>query len=231
MLVHQIRKLEGEVQNSTSLSHSGGVPNIPARIKLPSCQFCGSLMTFFFQIEFPKRNKWAGKIMAIFACTSCAPRDYFFPPMPPGGRHLGLPDNFLDDYEKTFHIVIFESNEATEIRLEYIPLLKYEQLELSLLKTPSARITRIGGKPNWRMSDDTPKVYMGSRFTFLMQIWNDNWEWEFDKLPDAPQQAQFSFLGNPYRTDNKYVLFSGVHQLYFFGTLDLEIPKVYVLNQ
>lgn len=227
---YELIRHPSDAQDETSLSHIGGLPNLPQRFDLPTCELCHAEMTFFFQVKFPEKHDWAEKIMAIFACTSCVSWDYMCPPMPPGGRHLGLPDHFLEEYEKTFRTIVFESSENSLRRKEYLPILKYEYLELRSLQATASWVTRIGGKPNWRISNDSPKEYMGSRFTFLMQIFNDKFDWEFEKLPDAPQQAQYPFLGDPYRTDDKYALFGGV-PLYFFGTLDLEIPKVYVLNQ
>jgi hypothetical protein len=212
----------------TSLSHIGGYPNLPANILLPTCKFCDAPMTFFFQLEFPKKHDWFGKIMAVFACTSCT-RDK--------GNHLPavssnfkqIPDGFLNDYQDSFKIFVINKEGDNVIRTDYTPKISPERVSLQSLNGRNPKITRIGGQPNWRISNDFPEQYMGSRFTFLMQIWDD---WGFKKLPDAPPQAIFSFL-NPskkFRNDDSYFLFLGL-PLYFFGTLDLEQPKVYVLNQ
>ncbi len=228
MPVYELVRLPVDSQDQKSLTHIGGYPNLPEHLQLPKCKLCGAPMTFFFQVQFPEKHEWKGKVMAIFACTSCA--DDNFSLMPPNGRHLGLPDYFLNDYEKRFCILVFEQGEISQMRIDYIRVLKHEKLDLQALRNSSTNTTRIGGRPNWRILDDSPKEYMGSRFTFLMQMFSDNWEWEFNKLPEAPQQAMGFGFGKPYRTDGKYELFYGL-PLYFFGTLDLEQPKVYVLNQ
>ncbi len=215
-------------QDETSLSHIGGSPNLPDQFKLPNCKLCNSPMTFFFQVKFPKKHDWAGKIMSVFACTSCTPIEgNHYPPFSPNRKRI--PDHFLDDYEKSFHIFAFENTETSSLRKEYKQVLQFEKIELQSLRSTTMQITRIGGKPNWRISNDFPEDYMGSHFTFLMQIWDD---WAFKKLPNAPRQALFSFLDSSvkFRNDDLYFLFRGA-PLYLFGTLDFEIPKVYVLNQ
>ncbi len=211
-----------------SCSHIGGHPILPTSVLLPSCKFCQTPMTFFFQLEFPKKHNWHGKIMAVFACTSCT-RDH--------GNHLptvssnfkNIPDAFLDNYQDSFKIVVVVKDNTCVTRIDCIPKIISENITLHPLSSKNPKITRVGGQPNWRISNDFPEQYMGSQFAFLMQIWDD---WGFKKLPDAPPQAIFSFL-NPlkkFRSDDLYFLFLGL-PLYFFGTLDLEQPKVYVLNQ
>jgi hypothetical protein len=104
------------LQSDDDLSHIGGLPNLPADVPLPSCGLCGANMTFFFQVQFPAKHAWAGRVMAIFACTSCSDLDHGTPPMAPDLEHL--PDGFLDGYEKNFKILAFESIATTQ-RTEY----------------------------------------------------------------------------------------------------------------
>ncbi|NJK45680.1 MAG: hypothetical protein HC933_16710, partial [Pleurocapsa sp. SU_196_0] len=127
-----------------------------------------------------------------------------------------------------FKIFAFDAS-STKRRTDYTPVLRFERLSLQPLKSASARVTKVGGLPNWRISNDFPKSYMGGEFAFLMQIWS-GLDFEFEKLEDAPPQAQYPWAGDPYRLDGRYSLFSGL-PLYFFGTVDLESPRVYVLNQ
>jgi hypothetical protein len=214
-------------QTDADVARIGGFPNLPPDLELPICKRCGARMTFFFQIAFPQKHPWAGRIMAVFACTSSPDRDHIDPPIAPDRRHL--PDHFLDEYEQSFALMNFES-QPTVMRREYIPVLKFERLELKPLRSLTAQVTRVGGKPNWRIGNDFPGQYMGSRFDFLMQIWGSGLEFEFTKLDDAPPQAQVPWFGDPYRLDGKYALLGGP-PLYFFGTTDLESPRVYVLNQ
>ena len=223
MCAYELIRHTSVEQTEDNLSHIGGLPNLPPNQELPKCKLCHSSMTFFFQIEFPKRHAWTGRVMVVFECTSCAVRGYLTPPMAPNRIHI--PDYFLDEYEKNFCVINFEKKHAV-VRREYTPVLKYESIELKL-KTASARITKVGGKPNWHIANDFPESYLGSRFVFLMQIWDD---WEFSKTKEAPLQTEYPWLGDPYRRDGKYALFGGL-PLYFFGTLDLEQPKVYLMNQ
>ena len=223
MCAYELIRHPNILQTEDNLSHIGGYPNLPPNQELPKCKLCHASMTFFFQIEFPKRHAWAGRVMAVFQCTCCAERDYLTPPSTPDGIHL--PDYFLDTYEKNFRIMNFESK-STTLRQDYIPIIKYESIKLKS-KTTSSCITKVNGKPNWRNGNEFPESYMGSRFAFLMQIWDD---WEFFKLEEAPPQTEYPWFGDSIRTDGKYVFFGGI-LLYFFGTLELQSPKVYLFTQ
>lgn len=224
MLVHEITREPLDEQPLESLSHIGGYPRFPNHVNLPNCKLCNTPMTFFFQFEFPIKHAWYGKIMAIFSCTNCTVRDFIIPVSP---NFKKIPDYFLEEYEKNFKIIVFQNTDDTILRKDYKPILKYEKL---CLERPKGKYfsAKIGGKPNWRISDDFPMDYMGSSFTFLLQMS----DWEFDKFDDAPKQAEYRWFtfSTGFREDGKYNLFSG-SPIYFFGTLDLEQPKVYVLNQ
>lgn len=228
MLVHELVRRENIAQSEQSLSHAGGYPNMPANLILPKCQLCGANMTFFFQLEFPKEHQWKNKIMAVFACTSCSPKENITPLMSPDFKHI--PDHFLDTYAKNFFITAFSKAENPIMRSEYIPKIKYEVIEI-IRPVPKYFGTKLGGKPDWRISNDFPENYMGNKFTFLLQILDD-FEFPFHKLEDAPPQSEYPrfTFDTGYRTDDRYVLFGGV-PLYFFGTLDTDNPQVYVMNQ
>jgi hypothetical protein len=217
-------------QPDGSPMHLGGQPCMPSDIALPACQLCGARMTFSFQVVFPNKHPWAGHAMAVFACTSCSDLQHVMPPMSPNLKHL--PGDFLETYEKNFKIFAFDPAHAVR-RTDYEPVLQFERVTLEPLKSASTRATKVGGTPNWRISNDFPSTYMGREFGFLMQIWSgqgDDFEFAFTKREDAPFQAQYPWMGDPWRRDGKYTLFSGV-PLYFFGTMSLEPPRVYVLNQ
>jgi hypothetical protein len=224
MLVYELTREPTEDQSFESVSHIGGYPNVPVGIDLPKCQLCDSRMTFFFQLKLPKKHQWQDRIIALFSCTSCSSKNIIIPVSP---NFQKIPDFFLDQYEKNFKIFVIEPAEELMIRKDYTPILRYEKLNL---ERPKGKYysAKLGGKPNWRISDDFPRDYMGSSFTFLLQMS----DWEFEKYDNAPKQVEhpwFTF-STGFREDGKYSLFSGV-PLYFFGTLDLEQPKVYVLNQ
>jgi uncharacterized protein YwqG len=224
MIVHEITREPLENQPLESVSHIGGYPNIPKSIDLPKCQLCDAKMTFFFQLKFPKKHEWQDKIIAVFSCTSCDPKGVIVPVSP---NFQKIPDFFLDEYEKNFKVFVIQPTDKLELRKDYVPILKYEKLSL---ERPKGKYytAKIGGKPNWRISDDFPRDYMGSAFAFLFQIS----DWEFDKYDHAPRQAEYPYFtfSTGFREDGKYALFLGA-PLYFFGTLELETPKVYVLNQ
>lgn len=215
-------------QSLEAINHIGGFPFMKIDEGIPKCYLCGLKMTFFFQVEFPETHDWHGKTMSMFCCTKCATMDYLIPKMP--ANLYEIPDGFLDEYQLNFKILVYPSKDGLALREDYKPVLKYSNLEFrKLRKNENSKKTKIGGRPYWRIEDNTPKSYMGSRFTFLMQIDDD---WEFDKLENAPRQAQYAWFNrdNGYSEYDEYALFSGL-PLYFFGTLDLEEPKVYVLNQ
>lgn len=226
MIAYEIIRRKEAHQSESCLSFAGGKPILPKHINCPECKFCNQKMTFFFQIEFPEGHDWHGKIMSMFYCTKCYPSE--------GGNSQmasdlsEIPDYFLDKYQTNFRIFAYDSTEKCEIHSNYDEMIEYEIFELKKLrKNEYSKKTKIGGRPYWRYDDNTPKSYMESRFTFLMQIDDD---WEFDKLEYAPRQVTIPLCGSTTREDDRYALFSGL-PLYFFGTLDLEEPKVYLLNQ
>lgn len=223
-----IRHLE-HPQPPGHLSFVGGQPLLPPRLELPACRLCGEPQTFFFQIAFPESHPWAGKVLAVFACTRCTPGDYLTPSSNPPDDWHNLPDGYLDRYELNFRLQVFNANEPVVVRQDYVPVLRYERIELKKTGRLRSRGTRVGGEPYWYLSDDTPRSYMGSPLAFLMQLEPN---WAFTKLPEAPPQAEPVWFPTdpPHRTDDLYFLFGGV-PLYFFGTTALPRPRVYVLNQ
>jgi hypothetical protein len=229
MPAYEVKRIAVEQQDSTNLSFAGGLPLMPPSIKLPTCMLCGDQQTFFFQVAFPKDHDWAGKVMAVFAGTTSGDRDYPTPSAHGPDNSIDIPDGHLDNAQTNYRLIVFSALDKLELRQDYTPVLKYTKLQLKPSKRERAKTTRVGGTPYWHIQDDTPRSYMGSRFTFLMQI---EYDWMFEKLDSAPRQAEYAwFPSDPnFRTDDLYCLFSGL-PLYFFGTLDLPEPKVYLLNQ
>ncbi|PYE51070.1 hypothetical protein DES52_116137 [Deinococcus yavapaiensis KR-236] len=74
----------------------GGVPHLPVGESTSTCAFCHDPMTFFFQVAFPEKHAWAGKIMTMFACTRCEPQEAVTPSILPVIQSPS--DGFLDFY-------------------------------------------------------------------------------------------------------------------------------------
>lgn len=226
MTAYELIRQETAEQDPDALNFIGGRPRIPRDVALPGCRLCSNELTFYFQVLFPREHPWSDQILAMFACTRCDIRGYMTPPMPKNRQVL--PPGFLDEAQVNFRTIVFSVQQAGELRDDYVPRIRYERLTLKATKRVNTRKTRIGGVPFWHIRDDTPESYQESHFTFLLQIEPD---WPFAKLPEALPQAEFPWLANSpgYRTDGLYMIYSGL-PLYFFGTLDLDEPKVYLIN-
>jgi hypothetical protein len=227
---YKLLRSPNSAQYPEQLSFVGGQPILPVDTKMPKCKLCDAQQTFFFQIAFPTDHNWAGKVMAAFFCTKCADIDYVSPSATGPDDFKHLPDNFLQEHSVNYKFLVFEASQPLRLKNTYIALLEYEQISFKKLAQPRSRSTKVGGEPYWYLEDDTPISYMGSGFTFLMQL-SEDWPL-FKKLEDAPEQADVKLFisDSGFRNDGLYQFFGGA-PLYFFGTLDLPEPKVYLLNQ
>lgn len=201
------------------------MPKLPLALELPKCKLCGSDLTFFFQITFPSSSEWGDIMMSLFACTLCVHADHLIPPMLLNMMpHPSIPKNFLDDYQVNFRVFIFHKNSSI-VRREYIERVAFKRWDISQLD-PKTRGDKIGGSPNWLLENETPKDYDGQETIFLLQVLEDR---KFEFVPQAPpQQILYSIPGTKPQTF--YRLFNG-NRLFFFGTIDIVNPKVYIITQ
>jgi len=225
MKAHELIRLPGEAQTDGVLSFVGGCPNLQGDVPLPTCDFCAAQMTFYFQIGLPEGHEWAGKILSFFGCTSCEPLNFGTPPSPPDVQRP--PDGFLDTFQKNFRVMVQDAGDH-ELRRDLEPRIEFERLVLRPSRKTKVASTHIGGRPVWTWyGDETPVSYQGQPFIFLLQIVDD---WNFTKMPEAPEQYCYPFLGDPYPHPGSYEIFSGL-PLYFFGVVHEGRYQVYVLNQ
>lgn len=221
-------------QESVHLSFVGGVPRIPEKLAIPTCRFCEKEQTFYFQITFPSENIWEDRTMALFACTSCSPRDYSIPEMLSVGLYgADIPKGFLDVYQRNFRIFVFDASEGV-MRKDYLPKIRFAPLMYrKRVHRKWKRFGYIGGKPRWYLQDESPSTYdMKVKMQYLFQIVEG---WEFDILPDAPGQMKypwFSADSSDYiESQERYYKLFNRNEIYFFGTEQSHQPLVYVLTQ
>jgi hypothetical protein len=228
MSAYKIIDLPNTQQTSSDLSFKGGIPNIPQRFEIPYCKLCGAEMTFFFQIAFPEKHVWEGKVMAFFQCAS---NNSEWPQFVFVEAQLAIPDDALDTYQTNFKIFIFDADEPVVQRYESKRVLKFERIAFERIP-PSTRVRKVGGIPNWsknRWDGTSPTElskqisYMSGGVVFLMQAEND---WTFERLPDAP--PQFTHYKEEQPRYNRYSLFRGPY-LYFLGTTSPQLNPSRVL--
>jgi hypothetical protein len=220
-----IRTVEQQIADNRS--HIGGFPILPSQINLPSCKICGFPMTFFFQVEFPRKHIWQGKNMSVFACTQSSRIECQLLNLRNNTNFdipTEIPNGFLETYQTNFRTIVFETTDLSEMRTDYIPVLRYESLVLKRLSYAKSRKSKVGGLPAWFSFDQTPSGYEGHKVEFLMQI---EARWQFAKLDIAPFQAKVDWLSGGYWENGLYDLFSGT-ALLFFGTSH---SKVYLVNE
>lgn len=218
---------DDDSQSVQNTSFMGGFPTIPSVVTIPPCVFCASEQTFFFQLAFPELHVWHGYSLAIFHCTSCSPDDYSIPPMlQPPLKNAAIPRNFLHDYQKNFHLLVFLTNDGV-IRTEYPERIRFKRWEFMVTDDSSAVLSKVGGEPAWLLEDEAPGLYADSiPMLFLFQLQEGLL---FDTIPSAPPQASpYTWPGeipNPY-----YSLFNS-NELYAFGTDNRSNPLVYLFTQ
>jgi hypothetical protein len=190
-------------------------------------------MTFFFQIAFPEKHVWEGKVMVFFHCTSCRDFQQFYPSITYVRTQINIPDGYLDTYQTNCRIWVFDADESKVLRDDFAKRVKFERLEFERIN-PRPRYddwTKVGGTPAWGVYRDVAKedhelykeiTYMGGGVEFLMQIEPD---WEFTRLPDAPLQILFAFSA---KESTPYKLFGGPIKLFGTTSKQLEPPRVLI---
>ena len=217
------------IQSGKENSYFGGTPKLPQDTVLPLCRLCNVGQTFFFQIMFPERHEWFGHSIAVFSCTSCADENRLIPRMP-NGRLLGaiLSQKFFDKYETNFKFIVFKTCEAV-LRTKYGEKIKFKNIKLHESTCDHASNSRVGGKPEWYLSDESPGKYESStEMIFLFQLAQDT---QFEILKTAPRQTEVSFFDEPEVSPNNYYELFIANELYFFGVNDKLNPYVYVVTQ
>jgi hypothetical protein len=219
--------VDESVQESSEQSFIGGHPVIPPEYGLPTCELCDSQLTFFFQIAFPVGHAWAGRSMAVFACTCCVDEDYYIPQMLDGQLSGAIiPLDFIRDYQNNFRIVVFLTQDGV-IRLDYEPKVKYKKIQL-LPADDDSYDNKVGGNPNWILEDESPaKLENGTPMVFIMQLLEGL---TFETLPTAQPQAKLNLNGDVHYPNSDYYELFIANQVYVFGTVSDE-PEVYVLTQ
>lgn len=228
-------------QSVQDLSFKGGLPNLPDRFDLPYCHFCQLPLTFFFQIAFPEKHVWQGRIMAFFYCTAlehgtgpCGYEDDWVD-IVYTEDYKHLPDGILDSYQKNFCTYVFNADEETNLQGKFAERIAFERLTFEPID-PNERhdgVTKVGGKIAWcnfpsdaEHADMYKEItYMGGGVDFLMQF-SQSQDWRFKRLPDAPYQHQYQYK-RPDAGNQIYRLFRGA-PLKFFGTNSpqLDPPRV-----
>lgn len=226
-------------QSVRDLSFKGGLPNIPDRFDVPHCQICDAPLTFFFQIAFPEKHVWEGRVMVAFDCKSldhpCSGAGYNSISIPYTDKYIHVDDSLLDSYQKKFHFSVFNADEATRLQSKFDEKLAFERLTFEHVN-PRARydgMDKIGGKPAWfvyRSTDEGANrykkmTYRGGGFDFLMQIEN---YWTFRRLPHVPLETKSRYLTKATAPERDYYMFITNH-LKFFGTNSPEVDPPRVL--
>jgi hypothetical protein len=208
-------------------SFIGGKPKLPPSASIPSCELCGSTLTFMFQIAFPDGENWSGRTLALFLCAACADENYLIPEMLSSGlRDADIPKGFLTDYQRNFAFLVFPSDEGT-ILTSYVEAVAYSEIEMHK-GDALGTFGKLGGPPNWVLEDESPATYAGtSRLLFLLQLAPDL---HFETVSSARPQIELDLTGQPVTSPlGYYQLFLG-NALYLFGTDGCE-PLVYAITQ
>lgn len=231
MSSYKVISRPNEEQSAEDMSFKGGFPNIPKEFPIPHCKRCDVEMTFFFQVAFPEKHIWEGRVMAFFHCTQCKGLEKYWPMVLYVREQIHIPDNLLDTYQTNFRIFVFNSTDSTLMRSEITQKIEFERLGFEKVN-PRAKYndtTKVGGKPAWGISpldglDELYKeiVYMGGGVEFLMQTERD---WPFKRLPHTLPQFDYYQEGSPLY--NFYRPFMGP-KMYFLGTTSPQLnpPRV-----
>ena len=227
-MAYQIKLLKNREQSPTDITFVGGFPNMPSRIEWPICGLCERPQTFFFQIAFPDKHPWYGKVMMVFQCTKCDEADFQLPMRPPGLlRGSPILSEFLKSYQKNFRIIVFERIEPMILNPDHEQNLLFQPIELVYKKGNFGSESKVGGNPYWLQNPCAPSSQDGSELEFLMQL---NEGFKFEKLEGAPYQWRFSILTQKggYFRKPYYELFLGLPVL-FFGVVNTH--DVLVINE
>nr|WP_256577886.1 DUF1963 domain-containing protein [Pseudomonas sp. NFIX28] len=214
-------------QKTESASYIGGKPALPQGMSIPKSPN-GSLMSFYFTLQFPEAHSLHGHTLSIFAATEDFNEDYTIPEMlkiPLLGATI--PDNFLSDYQKYFAAFLFKNEEKTYAN-DYPIRVAMTPLAFSHSKGSDV-FGWAGDKPKWLMGDETPAQYKGAALDFLLQV---HGEQSFPIIDTAPPQQEMDIFGeNKPRTKRNYTLFNQ-NEIYFFGSkTSAPDDRVYIVTQ
>ena len=211
---------------ASSNSFIGGHPHLPPELALPICTKCKKPLTFFYQVAFPKDHFWASRSLAVFACTSTWHPYDLIPPLLPQPRDVVIPADFLTDYQTTFRLLVFPTQQAV-LRTDYVPRVKFTPWNLVKAGRLPLTASKIGGTPRWSTGQESPSSYAGRPLTFLMQLGpHVPFEW-LEEAPSMARDPQFArLLPDP----SHYDLFVG-NVIYLWGTHDDGPEAVYTLVQ
>jgi hypothetical protein len=127
-------------------------------------------------------------------------------------------------------LLTFKTREGVIVE-DYREKVVFSPLDLMPARQNSKVLSKLGGKPTWIMSDESPSTYENKiKMVFLMQLEPD---FEFDIRADALPQMDLDLGGKPIQSEDRfYKLFLG-NSIYFFGTEPKkdEGLKVYVITQ
>lgn len=210
-------------RQSSETSFAGGAPHLPPEAAWPTCTLCGAAQSFFFQIAFPDGHAWAGRSLALFACTRCADERFCIPEML-RGRLDGatVPAAFLDAYQRNFRTLVFPTGDG--VRRDGPAGVMFRPIRFGDLLAPTHG--HVGGQPRWMLDPEAPAhLDTGAPFTFLFQL---NESLVFHIEAEAPAQMLIGLDGSPEpSTQRAYSLFLG-NRLFAFGA---GADRIYLLTQ
>ncbi|AZD27013.1 YwqG family protein [Pseudomonas chlororaphis] len=216
-----------KIPEAESASYIGGKPAIPQGISIPKSPN-GSLMSFYFTLQFPEVHSLHGYTLSVFAATDDFNEDYTIPEMlkvPLLGATI--PDHFLRNYQKYFAAFLFR-NEEKVYASDYPIRIAMTPLAFSHSKGSDV-FGWAGDKPKWLMDDETPDQYSGAALDFLLQV---HGEQSFPIIDTAPAQQELDiFGGSKSRAKRNYTLFNQ-NEIYFFGSRTEDFDdRVYIVTQ
>ncbi|WP_039967586.1 hypothetical protein [Pseudomonas chlororaphis] len=216
-----------KITEAESASYIGGKPAISQGISIPKSPN-GSLMSFYFTLQFPEAHSLHGYTLSVFAATDDFNEDYTIPEMlkiPLLGAII--PDNFLSDSQKYFATLLFRNEEKTYAS-DYPTRIAMTPLAFSHSKGSDV-FGWAGDKPKWLMGDETPAQYKGMALDFLFQV---HGEQSFPIIDTAPAQQEMDIFGKSKpRIKRNYTLFNQ-NEIYFFGSRTEDVDdRVYIITQ
>ncbi len=216
-----------KITEAESASYIGGKPAISQGISIPKSPN-GSLMSFYFTLQFPEAHSLHGYTLSVFAATDDFNEDYTIPEMlkiPLLGAII--PDNFLSDSQKYFATLLFRNEEKTYAS-DYPTRIAMTPLAFSHSKGSDV-FGWAGDKPKWLMGDETPAQYKGMALDFLFQV---HGEQSFPIIDTAPAQQEMDIFGKSKpRIKRNYTLFNQ-NEIYFFASRTEDVDdRVYIITQ
>ncbi|WP_146043830.1 hypothetical protein [Pseudomonas sp. GW531-T4] len=216
-----------KVTETESASYIGGKPALPHGVSIPKSPN-GSLMSFYFTLQFPEAHSLHGHTLSIFAATDDFNEDHTIPEMlKPPLFGATIPDSFLRDYQKYFAALLFRNEEKTYAS-DYPIRIAMTPLAFSHSKGSDV-FGWAGDKPKWLMGDETPAQYKGMALDFLFQV---HGEQSFPIIDTAPAQQEMDIFGKSKpRIKRNYTLFNQ-NEIYFFGSRTEDVDdRVYIITQ